>query len=135
MSRYKRLLVLTFAFSLAHSGAVNAALPPRLSANGYASDYTIGEADLMLPMAGDRRHNFYVDPTVAYGTDNQGTEDLGLGYRWIKKDAAIFGVYLFGGYTRLDNNARLWVANPGLEALGSRWDAHLNAYFPMVTVI
>ena len=132
MSRYKRLLVLTFAFSLANSGTANAALPPRISANAYAStDYTIGEADLMLPMAGDRRHNFYADPTVAYGTDNQGTADLGLGYRWIKKDAAIFGVYLFGGYTRIDNNARLWVANPGLEALGSRWDAHLNAYLPM----
>jgi hypothetical protein len=44
-------------------------LPPRLSANAYASDYTVGEADLMLPMAGDERHNFYLDPKVAYGTD------------------------------------------------------------------
>ena len=60
MSFYKqRLLVLTLMFSLAHSGSVNAfSLPPRLSVNAYASDYTIGEADLMLPMAGDRRHNF-----------------------------------------------------------------------------
>ncbi|WP_342147236.1 inverse autotransporter beta domain-containing protein [Rickettsiella endosymbiont of Aleochara curtula] len=106
-------------------------LPPRLSANVYASDYTVGTADLMLPMAGDTRHNFYLDPAIAYGTDNQNYADLGLGYRWIKNDAAILGLYLFGGYTRIDNNARLWVANPGIEALGSRWDAHLNAYFPM----
>ncbi|WP_010598899.1 hypothetical protein [Rickettsiella massiliensis] len=56
-------------------------LPPRLSANGYASDYIIGGADLMLPIAGDRRHNFYLDPNLAYGTDNQGYADLGLGYR------------------------------------------------------
>ncbi|MGC1853945.1 MAG: inverse autotransporter beta domain-containing protein [Candidatus Aquirickettsiella sp.] len=131
MRSYKRLLVLMIAFSLTNSGTATAALPPRLSANAYASDYTVGAADLMLPMAGDRRHNFYLDPNVAYATDNQGYADLGLGYRWIKNDAAIYGVYLFGGYTRIDNNARLWVANPGIEALGSRWDAHLNAYFPM----
>ena len=27
-------------------------LPPRFSANGYASEYTVGQADLMLPMLG-----------------------------------------------------------------------------------
>lgn len=75
----------------------------------------------MLPIADDRRHNFYLDPNLAYGTDNQGYADLGLGYRWIKNDVPILGLYLFGGYTRIDNNARLWVANPGIEALGSRW--------------
>ena len=107
------------------------ALPPRLSVNGYVSEYTGGEADLMLPMAGDEQHNFYLDPRLAYATNNQGYGDLGLGYRGIKNDAAILGLYLFGGYTRIDNNARLWVANPGIEALGSRWDAHLNAYFPI----
>lgn len=41
------------------------------------------------------------------------------------------GGYLYGGYSRISNNARLWVVNPGIEVLGSRWDAHLNAYFPM----
>lgn len=106
-------------------------LPPRLSAEAYASDYAIGQADVLLPVLGDDAHNLYVDPSIAYGSDNQGYADLGLGYRWIQHSAAILGVYLFGGYTRIDNNARLWVANPGIEALGSRWDAHLNAYFPM----
>jgi hypothetical protein len=91
----------------------------------------VGSVDLMLPTVGDRSHNFYLDPNVAYGADSQGYADLGLGYRWIKNNAAILGLYVFGGYTRIDNNARLWVANPGIEALGSRWDAHLNAYFPM----
>lgn len=125
---------LAFILSLAVLSDVTYAdvsLPPRLSVNGYASDYTVGEADLMLPLSGDRRHNFYLDPNIAYATDNQGYADLGLGYRWIKNDTAILGFYLFGGYTRIDNNARLCVLNPGIEALGSNWDSHLNAYFPM----
>jgi hypothetical protein len=106
-------------------------LPPRLAANAYASDYTVGQADLMLSVIGDTQHNFYLDPVVSMGSDNQGYADLGLGYRWINNNVAILGLYVFGGYTRIDNNARLWVANPAIEALGSRWDAHLNAYFPM----
>ncbi len=123
--------ILSFSVFIETTQAIAFPLPSRLSSNVYATDYTVGEADLMLPLAGDRRHNFYLDPNVAYGTDNQGYADLGLGYRWIKNDAAILGLYLFGGYTRIDNNARLWVANPGIEALGSRWDAHLNGYVTM----
>jgi Inverse autotransporter, beta-domain len=106
-------------------------LPPRFSANAYASDYTVGQADLMLPLAGNRSHNFYVNPNVAASTDDEGYANVGVGYRWIQKEAAILGWYVFGGYTRIDNNARLWVANPGVEAFGSRWDAHLNGYIAM----
>lgn len=107
-------------------------LPPRLSALAYASDYTVGQADLMLPVLGHpNRNNLYIDPALSYGSDNQGAADIGVGYRWIAQQAAILGGYVFGGYSRIDNNARLWVVNPGIEAMGSRWDAHLNAYFPM----
>jgi hypothetical protein len=109
----------------------NLPLPPRISANGYISDYTVGQADLMLPIQGDASHNLYIDPSIAYATDKQGYADLGLGYRWIRNNAAILGVYLFGGYSRIENYARLWVINPGIEALGRRWDARLNGYFPM----
>lgn len=41
------------------------------------------------------------------------------------------GVYLFGGYSRIAQDAHLWVANPGIEAFGHRWEAHLNTYFVM----
>jgi hypothetical protein len=104
-------------------------LPPRFSANAYASDYTVGQTDLLVPMAGNYSHAIYIDPNLAYGSDNQGYADLGVGYRVIHNDTAILGIYLFGGYSRIANNAHLWVANPGVEALGSRWDAHLNGYF------
>jgi len=116
---------------LADRAYASFSLPPRLSASAYASDYTVGQADLMLPVRGNTTQNFYVDPALSYDSDNQSELDIGLGYRWINNDAAILGGYIFGGYSRIANNARLWVANPGIEALGSRWDAHLNAYFPM----
>jgi Inverse autotransporter, beta-domain len=106
-------------------------LPTRFSANGYASDYTVGEADWLSPLIGDQRHILYVDPSVSYGSDNQGYADLGLGYRWINKKARLWGIYLFGGYSRIEQNAYLWVANPGIEVFGRRWDAHLNTYFVM----
>jgi hypothetical protein len=106
-------------------------LPPRFSANALGSDYAVADVDLMLPLKGDNAHNLYVDPNLAYGSDNQGYGDLGVGYRWIHNEAAILGGYLFAGYSRIDNNARLWVANPGIEVLGSRWDAHVNGYAVM----
>jgi len=106
-------------------------LPPRIAVTGYGSARAIGQADLMLPVLGNSTHNFYIDPSVGLGSDVQGYADLGLGYRWLKNRAAILGVYVFGGYSREENNARLWVANPGIEAFGSRWDMHLNGYIPM----
>jgi len=104
---------------------------PRFSANGYASDYAIGEMDWMIPISGDQLRHTYFNPAIAYGSDNQGYADLGLGHRWIHNNKTLLGVYLFGGYTRSEHHAHLWVANPGLEAMGRRWDAHLNGYLSM----
>ncbi len=131
MKRIVKYLLVIFTASLCLSSIAeaSASLPARFSADGYGStDYLVGQADLMLPLKGDASHNFYIDPALAYGSDSQGYADLGVGYRWVKNNSAILGGYLFGGYSRIDNNARLWVVNPGIEALGSRWDAHLNGY-------
>lgn len=116
-------------------------LPPRILANGYvSSDYMVAHTDLMLPVLADKAHSVYLNPSINYGSDKQGYLDLGLGYRcarnfWTGSKfgsiPAILGVYLFAGYSRINNNARLWVINPGVEALASRWDAHANAYIPM----
>ncbi len=85
----------------------------------------------MLSLDGDEKHNLYLDPQAAYGSDQQWFKDLGLGYRWVNHDAAILGGYAFVGRTRVNNNSDFWIANPGVEALGSRWDAHINAYIPL----
>ncbi|MDQ8039679.1 MAG: hypothetical protein REH83_04665 [Rickettsiella sp.] len=127
----KVLALSSIVFSTSASADFRFPLPPRLSANGYGSDYAVGQADLMLPIKGDFAHNLYFDPNLGLASDNQGYVDLGIGYRWIQNTAAILGGYLFAGYSRLENNAHVWVLNPGIEALGSRWDGHFNAYFPM----
>ena len=119
------LMGLYTAKSLANS------LAPRFSANAYTGVYTIGSADLMLSLDGDQIHNLYVNPQAIYGTDQQWLVDLGLGYRWIINDAAILGWYTFAGRTRVNNNSDFWIANPGVEVLGRRYDAHLNTYIPV----
>ncbi len=106
-------------------------LAPRFSTAAYTGVYTVGQADLMVSLDGDSQHNLYVDPQGAYGSDQQWYGDLGLGYRWIKNDAAILGGYLFAGHSRVENTSGFWIVNPGIEALGSRWDARINAYIPV----
>jgi hypothetical protein len=92
---------------------------------------TVGQADLLLSLKGDERRNLYLDPQAAYGTDEQWYTDLGLGYRWIQNDAAILGGYIFAGHSQVANQSGFWIANPGVEALGSRWDARINGYIPV----
>lgn len=106
-------------------------LPPRFSAAAYTGVYTVGQADLMVSLDGDGQHNLYVNPQGAYGSDQQWYGDVGLGYRWIKNDAAILGWYLFAGHSRVENSSGFWITNPGLEVMGSRWDARINAYIPV----
>lgn len=106
-------------------------LPPRFSASAYTGVYTVGQGDLMLSLDGDQHHNLYVNPQGAYGTDKQWYGDLGLGYRWIKNDAEILGWYLFAGHSRVENSSGFWITNPGVEVMGRRWDARVNAYIPV----
>ena len=107
-------------------------LPPRLSVNANAGgSATVGQADLLLSLKGDEQRNLYLDPQAAYGSDEQWYTDLGLGYRWIQNDAAILGGYVFASRSQVAHQSGFWIANPGVEALGSRWDARINGYIPI----
>ena len=130
---YKPIICLIFISVIFFISNLQAreSLPPRFSANAYTGVYTVGQADLMVSLDGDEQHNLYVNPQGAYGSDQQWYGDLGLGYRWIKNDAAILGWYLFAGRTRVANDSSFWITNPGLEVMGSRWDARINAYIPV----
>lgn len=75
------------SFLYSPNAYANFPLPPRVSALAYASDYVVGQADLMLPILGNPNHNnLYIDPALSYGSDNQNEMDIGLGYRCIAKD-------------------------------------------------
>jgi hypothetical protein len=131
--RLKFIIFLLFFSFIFFSSSILAreSLPSRFSANAYTGVYTVGQADLMVSLDGDEQHNLYVDPQGAYGSDQQWYGDLGLGYRWINNDAAILGAYLFAGHSRVENSSGFWIVSPGVEALGSRWDARINAYIPV----
>lgn len=133
MQLFKLILFLIFISLLFFTLSLEARepLPPRFSAAAYTGVYTVGQADLMVSLDGDSQHNLYVNPQGAYGSDQQWYGDLGLGYRWIKNDAAILGWYLFAGHTRVENSSGFWITNPGVEIMGSRWDARINAYIPV----
>ena len=106
-------------------------LPARFSAEVYTGVYTVGRADLMVSLDGDGEHNLYVDPQGGYGTDQEWYGDVGLGYRWMSNEAAIIGWYVFAGHSRVENSSGFWITNPGVELMGSRWDARVNAYIPL----
>ena len=134
--RVFKLSVLPLALLSCCAGSLNAFaggyLPPRLSVNANAGgSATVGQADLLLSLKGDERRNLYLDPQAAYGTDEQWYADLGLGYRWIQNDAAILGGYVFASRSQVGRQCGFWIANPGVEALGSRWDARINGYIPV----
>lgn len=131
-----KLKLLTLALLSCYAWSVSAFaggyLPPRLLIDANAGgSATVGQADLLLSLKGDERRNLYLDPQASYGTDEQWYTDLGLGYRWIQNDAAILGGYFFAGHSQVANQSGFWIANPGVEALGSRWDARINGYIPV----
>jgi hypothetical protein len=124
-------LILFFFIFFTSNSEGREPLPTRFSADAYTGVYTVGQADLMVSLDGDEQHNLYVDPQGAYGSDQQWYGDLGLGYRFIKNDAAILGWYLFAGHSHVENSSGFWITNPGVEIMGSRWDARANAYIPV----
>lgn len=131
--QFQFIFLSIFVFFIFFTSSIEARepLPSRFSAAAYTGVYTVGQADLMVSLDGDEQHNLYVNPQGAYGSDQQWYGDVGLGYRWIKNDAAILGWYLFAGHSRVENSSGFWITNPGLEVMGSRWDARINAYIPV----
>jgi hypothetical protein len=125
--RHLVLLILLIRLPIALAGH----LPARFSADAFTGVYTVGQADLMVSLDGDQQHNLYVDPQGAYGSDQQWYGDVGLGYRWIVNEAAVLGWYIFAGHSEVENSSGFWITNPGVEVMGSRWDARINAYIPV----
>lgn len=125
---FRSLVFLFLLLTLPVFSSQAASLLPRFSGDISVTSYILGKADLLFPITSDDDHNFYINPAIGLGTDHQGYADLGVGYRWIQNKASIIGLYLFSGYSRSNHDANLWIANPGFELLGRRWDAHLNGY-------
>lgn len=104
---------------------------PRLLVTGFAGASPLVRGDLLFPFNFTNYSLFFGDIQGEYGKDNTSYIGGGLAYRRIINPCSIVGAYAF-----LDNNTSshrhdYQVFSPGVEYLGSLWDARLNGYFPV----
>lgn len=77
--RFKFIIVcvfISFIFFIPTILEAREPLAPCLSASAYIGVYTVGQADLMLSLDGDQRHNLYVNPKGLMGRISNGMEIL-----------------------------------------------------------
>jgi hypothetical protein len=133
----KKLAVLSFALfiSILAEAETNTYFPHqgRLSTSGMiASDVKTIAGDGMLPVYGNQQGFAFADLMADYGSNDTYLLSPGAGYRKIVSNQ-IIGGYFFGDYERTDLGTNFWVLNPGIEWMNTRWDAHVNGYFPTDT--
>lgn len=106
-------------------------LTPKVYLSGLTGSYTIGKAQTLLPFISNQNSVFY---GLAEGNivahDGSWFVGAGLGYRKIINDR-IYGGYLLADYNYSLSHNAFWVATPGLELLGKKWDFRVNGYIPL----
>jgi hypothetical protein len=107
-------------------------LEPRISLWGFTGDFTRGEGQMLMPIYGNQNRAFFgiVEGNVS-ANDDDWLAGLGLGYRQVIKDY-IVGIYTFADCLNSINSNTFWVANPGIEVLGQKWDFNANGYAPFI---
>jgi hypothetical protein len=107
-------------------------LEPRVSLWGFTGDFTRGEGQALLPLYGNQARAFFgiLDGNIS-ANDSDWLAGLGLGYRQVVKDY-IVGIYAIAGCLNSLNNNTFWVANPGVEVLGQKWDFNATGYVPII---
>lgn len=106
-------------------------LTPRISVVGATGSYTMGKAQLLTPFYGDSTQVLYGFAEGAKASGDSGwIGGVGTGYRKIINDL-IFGGYVIADYNTSSNDMSFWIANPGIEVLGKKWDFIFNAYLPL----
>lgn len=98
---------------------------------GYSGDHTLGKGDVMVPLIGNDAALFFADAQGNAMINRGWLGSVGGGYRQIVRDKAILGINGFVEKDYSPNHNEYWVLSPGIEAIGQRWDLHLNGYFPV----
>lgn len=104
---------------------------PRISISGLGGSRFFGAGDAMLPISGDNQSLWYGDLQGQYDSNHNWTGSLGGGIRKIMNNAYFIGGYTYADYNNADDKGHFWFLSPGVEAVGLRWDAHLNTYLPV----
>lgn len=106
--------------------------PGRLTLSDIQTNTNIVSADTMIPLWTERGEMIFSDFMGSYGSNDTYVLSPGGGFRKIIKNQ-IIGAYFFGDYSKMSLNENFWTLNPGVEWMNTRWDAHLNGYFPTAT--
>lgn len=104
---------------------------PRASVWGYEGTRGLGEADVMVPIAGNSDNIIYLDPEGKYASNDTYSSGIGLGFRHVIEQSHIIGAYVFGDYSNAIYNQHFWDINPGIEWMGNLWDFRGNGYIPI----
>jgi len=125
---------LTLALLLVSGTALADGFPflPKASLTGTWGDEGVGQADVLIPLAGDNTQLFYGALQGRYSQDDSWSGSLGTGYRRLSNNS------LWGGYLYVDRNntalgARFWDLSPGIERLSETLDLRLTGYLPLGT--
>lgn len=92
---------------------------------------SIGYADMMAPLVGNRQSFLHVNPQVLFHDSDSYTLSLGGGGRYWTEHAGILGAYVFGDYNHSPHGNSFWFVSPGVERLGSIIDMSANLYIPV----
>lgn len=130
--RVSAIALLLSITSLAH--AQWSGFDSRLDIQFYATtQYPMIQIDGMLPIYSDYAHNLHVDLQGQASTDSQAIGGIGIGYRQLINESGVIGGYLFTDRTEVRDKKYFTLINPGLEFLGTKFDARINGYFPVGT--
>ncbi len=86
----------------------------------------------MLPIYGNKEGFLFGDMMGDYGTNETFLISPGGGFRKVVSNH-IIGGYFFGDYEKTNIGTHFWVLSPGVEWITTRWDVHVNGYFPTTT--
>src|SRR5579862_1577448 len=110
---------------------LNSIYKPRLTFNGQAGSYGLGQFDYMYPLSRREETLFIIDGRFQSTTQNSLEGNLGLVYRQLVLDNNnIFGAYVWVDRSRTPEHKYFSQATIGGEFLGVTYDFRGNIYLP-----
>ena len=90
----------------------------------------LGEIDYMLPFYEKKDNLLILDLKTKIDNSKSKELNLGLVYRYIYNDKAIFGIYNYFDYRKTGNNFNVKGWTGGVEVLSEYLDGRVNFYLP-----
>ncbi|HHF7375468.1 Uncharacterised protein [Legionella bozemanae] len=111
----------------------------RVTGQGLLGKSQIGGfIDGMQPLTGNTERLWFIDGTILGGSSELNSSNsaysIGTGVRELKnwsQGEAILGGFFFADYQQTAHRTQAWIANPGIELLGSYNEVRVQGYIPI----